>query len=75
MYIVSVSTDARTENIPEVQEVLTQYGKNITTRLGIHNPDKENTGVIIITYVSEDVEEFVETLNSIHDVTANFMEV
>ena len=73
MYIISIKTDSRLENISEVQEVLTKYGKNINTRLGVHNPAEEDLGLIIITYVAENVDEVVEELNSISDVVANFM--
>lgn len=74
MYIVSISTDSRVDSIPEVQEVLTKHGGDITTRLGIHNPNKENAGVIVVAYISDNVEEFIEELNSIESVEANFME-
>ncbi len=75
MYIVSISIEHREKCVPEVQEVLTRYGENISTRLGIHNPEKENTGVIILSYVGENVEEIAEELNGIPEVTANFMEI
>lgn len=75
MYIVSITTKSRMENIPEVQEILTKNGEKITTRLGIHNPDRENAGVIIIAYTANDVEELIEELKSIKDVEANFMKV
>ncbi len=75
MYIVSISIEHREKCVPEVQEVLTRYGENISTRLGIHNPEKENTGVIILSYVGENVKEIAEELNEIPEVTANFMEV
>ena len=75
MYIVSISTDSRMKNISEVQECLTKYGSNITTRLGIHNPSKENTGVVIVSYMAENIEEFAEELNTINGAYINFMEV
>lgn len=34
--IIGVKIDARQENVPAVQAVLTEYGCNIRTRLGMH---------------------------------------
>lgn len=75
MYIVSIAVDNRVETIPDVQGVFTKYGKNIITRLGIHNPDKPYEGIMIISYVGENIEEFVEALNMLNDTKVNFMEV
>jgi len=76
MYIVSISIDKRAKEIPDVQEVLTKNGGNITTRLGIHDPDEERKGLIIVTYIGENIEEFIEELNSIDElISINFMEV
>lgn len=74
MYIVSISIDNRKECIPEVQEVLTRYGKNITTRLGLHDPKKENKGIIIVAYQEDNVEEFIEELNCLPKSDVNYME-
>jgi metal-responsive CopG/Arc/MetJ family transcriptional regulator len=73
MYIVAIQNDTRKENACELQDVLTDFGDNITTRLGIHDPDEKNKGIIIVTYIKEDIEKFVETLNSIDGVEAKFM--
>ena len=75
MYIVGISVEKRTEEIPEVQEVLTKYGKDIDTRLGIHNQEKEKQGVILVTYQGKDVDSFIEELNSIDGTNVNYMEI
>ena len=38
--ILGVEITNRVKNVPEVQSVLTEYGCNIKTRLGIHEVDK-----------------------------------
>jgi hypothetical protein len=34
--VLGIQVTNRVENVPEVQKVLTQYGCNIRTRLGLH---------------------------------------
>lgn len=76
MHIVSLVIEKRTEDIPEVQATLTKYGKNIISRLGLHDIDEKKEGLILIVYNDkESIEEFVETLNSINGVNVNYMEV
>lgn len=72
MYVVSIKVEKRHSEIPEVQEILTKYGDAIETRLGLHT--KEKQGIIIALYNKQNVEQFVEEINSIGEVTANFME-
>lgn len=74
MYVVSISVDNRIEDACNVQEILTKYGKNINARLGIQNPKGDNTGIIVVIYTEENIDEFVEELNSIKNVIANYME-
>ncbi len=73
MYIVSIKTEKRQKEVPEIQQILTEYGESIETRLGVHT--KEKQGLIIVVYSEKNVEEFIEKLNSIGTVTVNFMEV
>jgi ACT domain-containing protein len=73
MYIVGIENDMRKENASEIQNVLTNHGEKITTRLGIHDPGEENKGLIIVTYIDEDIEEFIEELNMIDGVEARYM--
>ena len=75
MYVISISIDKRAEEVPEVQEVLTKYGKEIVARLGLHSCEKEDDGLILVVYKKEDVEAFVEELNNIKDIMVNYMEI
>ncbi len=75
MYIVGISVENRKESIPEVQNILTQYGNKITTRLGIHDEPIENRGIIITTYQAEDVQIFIEKLRAVESVRVNYMEL
>lgn len=75
MQIISISVDNRVKEIPEVQDILTEYGNDITARLGIHNPKKENQGVVIVAYIGEKVDQLIEDLNAIQGVDINDMEV
>ena len=75
MYLISIKNQNRKETAAEVQALLTRYGENITTRLGIRDPENDKKGIIIVTYNQEDVENFIEDLNKIHEVEVNYMEV
>ena len=73
MYVVSIKVEKRNAEVPEVQEILTKYGDGIETRLGIHTSEKQ--GIIIAIYSKENVEQFVEEINEIGNVSANHMKV
>jgi len=76
MYVVSISVEKRAKTVPDIQSTLTKYGDSITTRLGIHDPGEKSKGIMIVTYVGENIEEFVEELNSLDELlNVNFMEV
>ena len=55
--ILGVQVTNRVENIPGVQEILTEYGCNIKTRLGLHDVTEShcsNVGLLILeTYGDE----------------------
>ncbi len=44
--ILGVEITNRVENVPEVQSVLTQFGCNIKTRLGLHEVDNKSCSTI-----------------------------
>ena len=44
--ILGVQITNRVKNVPEVQSVLTQFGCNIKTRLGIHEVDDKSCSTI-----------------------------
>lgn len=75
MYVISIAVDSRKEIVPEVQSVLTKRGDKIITRLGIHDPGEKNKGIMILTYIGEDIEEFIEELNTLDSLNVNFMEI
>jgi hypothetical protein len=55
--ILGVQVTNRVENIPGVQEILTEYGCNIKTRLGLHDVTESHcssAGLLILeTYGNE----------------------
>ena len=55
--ILGVQVTNRVENIPDVQKILTEYGCNIKTRLGLHEVTEShcsNVGLLILeTYGNE----------------------
>ena len=75
MYVISISVDKRKKTIPLLQDVLSSYGDKINTRLGIHDCKNENTGIIIAIYDGEDVEEFVEKLNTVENTEVNYHQI
>jgi len=75
MHVISISIDKREEEVPEIQEILTDYGKDVVARLGLHCCEKENEGVILIVYKGDNVDEFVGKLGDINKITVNSMKV
>jgi len=47
MKIVGILVEDRASRAPAVQEVITRFGTDISCRLGIPGPDKEN-GLIVL---------------------------
>jgi hypothetical protein len=55
--ILGILIPNRTQNAPQVQKILTQYGCNIKTRLGLHEVNEETcstSGLIILELFGED---------------------
>lgn len=75
MYIISIKIGDRMEIAPEVQEILTKYGKNINTRLGIRGKKDVFEGNIIIIYENENIEEFIKEFNKFDDIKINYMKI
>jgi len=74
MYVISISIDKREQEVPDIQGILTNYGKGVVARLGLHCCEEENQGLILVVYKGENIEEFVEELNTINNITVNYME-
>lgn len=76
--IAVILLDSRKESAVQVQKVLTAWGCNIKTRLGIHDgvlDDCANEGLVILELVGEVAqnEEFIRKLNLIKDVKAKLV--
>jgi hypothetical protein len=63
--VFGVHISGRVENVPAVQAVLTKYGCNIRTRLGLHDADSTScspSGLLLIDAFGEEVEDFYQEL-------------
>lgn len=79
-YIIGIKMDNRVSNAQHLQEVLTQNGCQIKTRLGMHNVDDgvcANYGLIVLQPCGEpaQVEQLVTELNKLDGVTAKYLDL
>lgn len=74
MTVVGIVVDERVEHAPQVQEVITRYGKDIICRMGVPSPSKEN-GLITLVFKGEagTAEQFYHELEGIGGVDAQMM--
>lgn len=75
--IFGVHITQRVENVPAVQAVLTKYGCNIRTRLGIHDADRTScspSGLVLIDAFGPEVEEFYGELKALKGVAVQRMD-
>jgi putative iron-only hydrogenase system regulator len=61
LFIMGILVDKRKKSAPRVQEILTDYGDSILSRVGIHDPGEENHGLIVLCI--RDTEEFLNKLS------------
>lgn len=77
--IMLIKVGGRSENAPKVQEILTDYGVIIETRLGLHQNDgDESKGLIILRLeVNEEeaIKELYEKLEALHNVTVTVVDI
>ena len=78
--LMAVKIISRDSHAPIVQEVLTKYGCNITTRVGFHETSADhcsNDGYIIMQLCGNEQERkgLHEELNTLDGVTAKFIEL
>lgn len=78
--LIMIKVGKRNPEAIDVQNILTEFGCCIKTRLGLHEAEKDNcstTGLIILQLSEDscDVNKFLEKLNSLPHVTAKFMEI
>jgi hypothetical protein len=65
--IIGVHISQRVENVPAVQAILTKYGCNIRTRLGLHDADSTScspSGLLLIDAFGQEAEDFYRELKA-----------
>ena len=75
--IFGVHVTGRVENVPAVQAVLSKYGCNIRTRLGIHDADNSScspSGLLIVDAFGAEVEDFYNDLKALKGVAVQRMD-
>lgn len=78
--IIGIEVGHRAQSVQKVQELLTEYGCNINTRLGLHSASEEfcsPKGLILLELIdnSEDAAaELTEKLEALEDVLVKQME-
>jgi hypothetical protein len=75
--IFGVHISKRVESVPAVQAVLTKYGCNIRTRLGIHDADSTScspSGLLVVDVFGAEVEDFYKDLQAIEGVDLQRMD-
>ena len=76
--IVGIHITDRVERAGEVQKILTEYGGNIRTRLGLHHADHEVAspqGLILLDTVGDEseIDAFCDKLRKLHGVQVQRM--
>jgi hypothetical protein len=77
-YIIGIHISNRVKNVLSVQNVLTEFGCHIKTRLGLHELSDSScspNGLLIIELLGEDgkAEEFVKALKEVEGVDVQKM--
>jgi hypothetical protein len=65
--IFGIHVSSRVENVPGLQAVLTKYGCNIRTRLGIHDADNTScspSGLVLVDVFGTETEDFYKELQA-----------
>lgn len=78
--VVLIKIDHRASEASRVQEILTDFGCNIKTRLGLHEVSNEfcaNDGLIVLEVEGEKniLTDMLEKLNAVQHVTAKLIEM
>jgi len=65
--IMVIKVSKRTEKVPTVQSVLTEFGCSIKTRLGLHEAGDvcSEEGILILQLCGDDYKELEKALNAI----------
>jgi hypothetical protein len=75
--IFGVHITQRVDNAPAVQAILTKYGCNIRTRLGIHDADGTScspSGLLIVDAFGAETEDFYGELSGLKGVDVQRMD-
>ena len=72
--VLGIMVDHRDQNAPDMQEVITKYGRDIIGRMGVPSPSKEQ-GLITLIYEgdSKDATVFRKELEDISGITVQTM--
>ena len=78
--LIMIRIEKRDPEAVDVQNILTEFGCCIKTRLGLHEVETDqcsSSGLIILQLGAEfcDVDAFMKKLNDLPHVTAKFMEI
>jgi hypothetical protein len=75
--IFGVHISQRVKNVPAVQAVLSKYGCNIRTRLGIHDADGTScspSGLLLVDAFGPEMEDFYKELQALEGVDIQRMD-
>ena len=75
--IFGVHITSRVENVPAVQAVLSKYGCNIRTRLGLHDADSHQcspSGLLLVDVFGAETEDFYRELRAVKGVDLQRMD-
>jgi hypothetical protein len=75
--IFGLHITSRVEHVPAVQAVLTKYGCNIRTRLGLHDADRTScspSGLVLIDAFGPEIEDFYKELKALKGVDLQRMD-
>jgi hypothetical protein len=75
--VFGVHINQRVESVPAVQALLTKYGCNIRTRLGIHDADSSScspSGLLLVDVFGAETEDFYRELQGLKGVDVQRMD-
>jgi len=76
--ILGIYIQNRVKNVPDIQQLFTEYGCSIKTRLGLHDTDRNHcagSGLILLELIGDlsRVDALTDTLNSMDGITVQKM--
>jgi hypothetical protein len=77
--IMAIKVNGRVAKAPLVQDILTNYGCNIKTRVGFHETNKDQCsmdGIIVLQLFGDEekIQSMFEELQSLNGVSAQFID-